>query len=141
MGCQGLRGSVRAPGGRAGAGPEPEPVPADRSRPAPGAGLAYLQRRRGAQERRERGQEEALRTAEDVDTAVRRVAAASRRLRVHPRAPGEHRLQVLNATYLVAHDRARELAALTRTLRERTGAHVELSGPWVPYSFVGEVGG
>ncbi|MEU8252524.1 GvpL/GvpF family gas vesicle protein [Nonomuraea sp. NPDC048916] len=28
---------------------------------------------------------------------------------------------------------------MARTLRKRTGADIELSGPWVPYSFVGEV--
>ncbi|MFF3485379.1 GvpL/GvpF family gas vesicle protein [Streptomyces sp. NPDC002701] len=112
---------------------------ADRSRPAPGAGLAYLNRRRGVQERRERSQHEALRTAEAVDTEVRGLATASRRLRVHPQPPGERRVQLLNATYLVAEHRAEELAVLTRTLRDRTGAQIELSGPWVPYSFVGEV--
>ena len=112
---------------------------ADRSRPAPGAGLAYLNRKRGAQQRRERSQDEALRAAEAVDTEVRGLATASRRLRPHPQPPGERRVQVLNATYLVAEHRSEELALLTRTLRDRTGAQIELSGPWVPYSFVGEV--
>ncbi|WRZ88257.1 GvpL/GvpF family gas vesicle protein [Streptomyces sp. NBC_01007] len=114
-------------------------TPTERSRPAPGAGLAYLNRKRGAQERRERIQDEALRTAEAVDTEVRGLATASRRLRPHAQPSGEHRVQVLNATYLVAAHRAGELALLTRTLRERTGVDIELSGPWVPYSFVGEV--
>ncbi|MCT9009218.1 GvpL/GvpF family gas vesicle protein [Streptomyces rhizosphaerihabitans] len=121
----------------------PTPVrhvtPTERSRPAPGAGLAYLNRKRGAQERRERIQDEALRTAEAVDTEVRGLATASRRLRPHAQPSGEHRVQVLNATYLVSARRAEELAVLTRTLRERTGVDIELSGPWVPYSFVGEV--
>ncbi|MEV7140153.1 GvpL/GvpF family gas vesicle protein [Streptomyces tauricus] len=112
---------------------------ADRTRPAPGAGLAYLNRKRGAQERRERGQNEALRIAEAVDAEVGGLAKASRRLRPQSQAAGERRVQVLNATYLVAEHRAEELARLTRTLRERTGARIELSGPWVPYSFVGEV--
>jgi hypothetical protein len=114
-------------------------APADRSRPAPGVGLAYLNRKRGAQERRERSQNEALRTAEAVDTEVRGLATASRRLRPHPQPSGDRRVQVLNATYLVAEHRAEELARLTRALREHTGAQIELSGPWVPYSFVGEV--
>ncbi|MFD5515647.1 GvpL/GvpF family gas vesicle protein [Streptomyces sp. NPDC127066] len=114
-------------------------TPAERSRPAPGAGLAYLNRKRGAQERRERIQDEALRTAEEVDTEVRGLATASRTLRPHVQPSGERRVQVLNATYLVAEHRADELALLTQTLRERTGAEIELSGPWVPYSFVGEV--
>ncbi|MEV8038153.1 GvpL/GvpF family gas vesicle protein [Streptomyces sp. NPDC002742] len=111
----------------------------ERSRPAPGAGLAYLNRKRGAQERRERIQDEALRTAEAVDAEVRGLATAARRLRPHAQPSGENRVHVLNATYLVAAERAEELALLTRTLRERTGMDIELSGPWVPYSFVGEV--
>ncbi|WP_328557731.1 MULTISPECIES: GvpL/GvpF family gas vesicle protein [unclassified Streptomyces] len=120
--------------------PVRQAVPAERSRPGPGAGLAYLNRKRGAQERREQIQDEALRTAEAVDTEVRSLATASRRLRPHAQPPsGERRVQVLNATYLVAEHRAEELALLTRALGERTGARIELSGPWVPYSFVGEV--
>ncbi|MEU2583516.1 GvpL/GvpF family gas vesicle protein [Streptomyces avermitilis] len=115
-------------------------APTERSRPAPGAGLAYLDRKRGLQERRERRQDEALRAAEAVDAEVRGLATASRRLRPHgSQAAGDRRVQILNATYLVAEHRADELALLARTLRERTGADIELSGPWVPYSFVGEV--
>lgn len=102
--------------------------------------LAYLDRKRGAQERRERRQEEALRTAEAVDAEVRSLATACRRLRLHATQPsGEQRVQVLNASYLVPESRADELTRLTQALRERTGAQIELSGPWVPYSFVGEV--
>jgi hypothetical protein len=116
------------------------PAATERSRPAPGAGLAYLNRKRGVQERRERRQAEALRTADLVDAEVGRLATASRRLRPHgPQLPGERRVQILNATYLVPEHRADEFALLTQTLRERTGAQIELSGPWVPYSFVGEV--
>jgi hypothetical protein len=74
-----------------------------------------------------------------VDVQIRGLATASRRLRPHLQPSEDRRVQVLNATYLVAEHRAEELALLTRTLRERTGAHIELSGPWVPYSFVGEV--
>lgn len=115
-------------------------TPAGRSRPAPGAGLAYLERKRGVQERRERSQDEALQVAESVDAEVRLLATASRRLRPHgPQLSGEQRIQVLNATYLVAEHRTDELTLLAQSLRERTGVQVELSGPWVPYSFVGEV--
>lgn len=114
--------------------------PADRARPAPGAGLAYLDRKRGMQARREQRQEEALRMAETVDAEFQKVAAAARRLRPHsPELAGDHRVQVLNATYLVAERRSGELAALTRMLQDSTGTQIELSGPWVPYSFVGEV--
>lgn len=74
-----------------------------------------------------------------MDEQVGRLATVSRRLRPHPQPSTDRRVQILNATYLVAEHRSEELALLTRTLRERTGAEIELSGPWVPYSFVGEV--
>ncbi|EGE42685.1 GvpL/GvpF family gas vesicle protein [Streptomyces griseus] len=111
-----------------------------REAPAAGAGLAYLNRRRGVQERRERRREQALSVAESVDAELRELAAASRRLRTHGAVPGgDGRVHVLNATYLVAEHRSDELDALVRGLGERTGARIELTGPWVPYSFVGEV--
>ncbi|MBM7440326.1 GvpL/GvpF family gas vesicle protein [Streptomyces sp. HB132] len=126
--------------------PDPKPAPlraetpTARSRPTPGAGLAYLERKRGVQAQRERRHEDALRVAEAVDAAFRNLAASGRRLRLHsPEPAGQGRVQVLNATYLVAEHRTAELDALSRTLRDETGAGIELSGPWVPYSFVGEV--
>lgn len=119
--------------------PDPDPTPAPVAT-APGAGLAYLNRKRGIQERREWRREEALRLAESVDGELQPFAASSRRLRSPgPAAQGVRRPQMLNATYLIAEHRAQEFALLVDTLRERTGAEIELSGPWVPYSFVGEV--
>ncbi|MEU5969427.1 GvpL/GvpF family gas vesicle protein [Streptomyces globisporus] len=125
--------------------PEPGPV-ADSPAPeatggrAPGAGLAYLNRKRGAQARREKIREQALDVADSVDAELRGLAAASRRLRTHGAAlSGDQRVHVLNATYLVADERAHEVGRLVAALSERTGAQIELSGPWVPYSFVGEV--
>jgi hypothetical protein len=123
-----------------GAAPAAPAASTVRTRPAPGAGLAYLDRKRGIQQRREQHRDDALRIAEVVDAEVRQLATAFRRLRPHaPQLSGERDVQVLNATYLLADRRADELALLTQTLRERTGARIELSGPWVPYSFVGEV--
>lgn len=131
---------VRRPEQNEGGAQRRPAVPADRPRPAPGAGLAYLDRKRGMQARREQRQEEDLRVAETVDAEFQKVAAAARRLRPHaPEFAGSPRVQVLNATYLVAERRAGVLEKLTRVLRDSTGAHIELSGPWVPYSFVGEV--
>lgn len=128
----------------------PEPCPASeepvreaaggRRAPAPGAGLAYLNTKRGVQARREMRREQALDVAESVDAELRGLAAASRRLRTHGAAlSGDQRVHVLNAAYLVADDRADEVGLLVEALGERTGAQIELSGPWVPYSFVGEV--
>lgn len=116
------------------------PSPDGRAAPAPGAGRAYLDRKRNLRNQRDRHQEDGVRIAEAVDADVSGLAAASRRLPPHGmRVPEDRRTQILNATYLVAEDRAVELARLTRALQDRTGAQIELSGPWVPYSFVGEV--
>ncbi|WP_405896324.1 GvpL/GvpF family gas vesicle protein [Streptomyces sp. NBC_00727] len=108
--------------------------------PAAGVGRAYLDRKRSLRDRRERHRTDALRVADAVDADVGALATASRRLPPHRAGvPDERGTQVLNATYLVAEERAAELARLAQNLRKRTGAQVELSGPWVPYSFVGEV--
>ncbi|MFI6605796.1 GvpL/GvpF family gas vesicle protein [Streptomyces sp. NPDC050507] len=113
---------------------------ATRTRPATGAGRAYLERKRNLHSRRERRQADSLRVADAVDADVSRLATESRRLRPHGGGVGDdRRVQVLNATYLVAGHRAAELDLLVAELRRRTGAHIEVSGPWVPYSFVGEV--
>ncbi|GAA2593330.1 GvpL/GvpF family gas vesicle protein [Streptomyces tubercidicus] len=119
-----------------------EPASARTDSPAgTGAGRAYLQRKRGQHRAREQHHDRTLRLAEDIDTELSRLAAAARRLRLHGQeATGEeHRVQILNATYLVAASAAEELRAAVAGLRRRTGAHIEMSGPWVPYSFVGEV--
>ncbi|MEV0573213.1 MULTISPECIES: GvpL/GvpF family gas vesicle protein [unclassified Streptomyces] len=134
---------VYAPVSRSAGDDTPEEQPAaaaDRARPAPGAGRAYLERKRNLQSQREERQAASLRVADVVDADVSRIATESRRLRPHGNgAVGDGRVQVLNATYLVAGQRAAELDLLVAGLRERTGAHIEVSGPWVPYSFVGEV--
>ncbi|MEU1368429.1 GvpL/GvpF family gas vesicle protein [Streptomyces sp. NPDC005803] len=128
------------PGGGGAAPPLRPSAPVDRTRPAPGAGRAYLDRKRNQRAQREQRQEDSLRIADAVDADVSRIATASRRLRPHGQgSAGGPRVQVLNATYLVAEHRSGELQALAAGLRERTGAEIEVSGPWVPYSFVGEV--
>ncbi|SOE15768.1 Gas vesicle synthesis protein GvpL/GvpF [Streptomyces sp. 2323.1] len=106
-----------------------------------GAGRAYLERKRGLHQAREQRHDRALQTAEDVDAALSRLATAARRLRPHGQemTGAASRRQILNAAYLLPHDRAEELAEAVETWRTRTGAQIELSGPWVPYSFVGEV--
>ncbi|MGW7486422.1 GvpL/GvpF family gas vesicle protein [Streptomyces sp. NPDC054786] len=116
------------------------PLPGGDGAPG-GAGRAYLQRKRGLRQAREHHHDRALQTAEDIDAALTRLATATRRLRPHgPELTGEkHRLQVLNATYLLPAVRAKRLLDSVERLRHRTGAEVEVSGPWVPYSFVGEV--
>ncbi|MFI9047176.1 GvpL/GvpF family gas vesicle protein [Streptomyces sp. NPDC053427] len=119
----------------------PAASPRNESGAGIGAGRAYLQRKRGLHQAREQHHDRTLRIAEDVDAALSGLATASRRLGLHSQeATGErHRLQILNATYLVAATMDEELRTAVEDLRRRTGAHIEMSGPWVPYSFVGEV--
>ncbi|MEU6118680.1 GvpL/GvpF family gas vesicle protein [Streptomyces sp. NPDC047117] len=121
-------------------GGAPEP-PRSGSGRAAGAGRAYLERKRGMHQARERHHDRTLQTAEDIDAELRNWASASQRLRTHGQeVTGErNRVQILNAAYLVAGRRERELADAVEGLRGRTGAQIELSGPWAPYSFVGEV--
>ncbi|WP_329459585.1 GvpL/GvpF family gas vesicle protein [Streptomyces sp. NBC_01497] len=119
---------------------EPPRTPGIRDTPAPGAGRAYLERKRGLHQEREQCHTDALRTADTVDSALLVLAAAGRRLRAHGQKTSEARgVQVLNATYLVEADRAGEFGEAVRSLQGRTGASIEMTGPWVPYSFAGEV--
>ncbi|MGW7618771.1 GvpL/GvpF family gas vesicle protein [Streptomyces antimycoticus] len=113
--------------------PAPEAAPAD----GPASGRAYLDRVRTRQRSREQHHTLTLRAAERVDTAVRSLAVAARRLRPHGvEVTGKHRTHVLNAAYLLDLGRERELrAALASLRRDETDIQIELSGPWAPYSF------
>ncbi|QKV92885.1 GvpL/GvpF family gas vesicle protein [Streptomyces sp. NA02950] len=108
---------------------------------APGAaaasGRAYLEQIRGRQRGREERRGAALRAAERVDTVVRGLAVATRRLRPHgAEVTGPRRTHVLNAAYLVDRGRERQVrAALASLRRDETAVEIELSGPWAPYSF------
>lgn len=128
-------GSPRPPADPPPDGPQPD------AKSAPGAGRAYLERKRGLHRAREHRHDRALQTAEDVDAALSRLATAARRLRTHGQemTGTAARRQILNAAYLLPHERTEDLAAAVAAWRARTGAEIELSGPWVPYSFVGEV--
>ncbi|MCT2594762.1 GvpL/GvpF family gas vesicle protein [Streptomyces sp. N2-109] len=103
-------------------------------------GHAYLERVRGARDEREQRQEAGLAAADAVDRALRKVAVAGRRLRSHdPALNPEHGVQLLNAAYLVDQERAAELMGAIEQLRrspEHRGIELEVTGPWVPYSFV-----
>ncbi|MGW7598654.1 GvpL/GvpF family gas vesicle protein [Streptomyces antimycoticus] len=121
--------------------PAPEAAPADgpANGPAngPASGRAYLDRVRTRQRSREQHHTLTLRAAERVDSAVRSLAVAARRLRPHGvEVTGKHRTQVLNVAYLLDLGRERELqAALASLRRDETDLQIELSGPWAPYSF------
>lgn len=104
-----------------------------------GAGRAYLSRVRGREQERLSRQDTARAAAARVHEAVREVAVGAVHRRPHgPRVTGHDRVQVMNAAYLVEEARQSGLAALVRALGEEfapAGVDVELSGPWVPYSF------
>ena len=121
------------------AAPPAPPTPPDPCAPQaarPGDGRAYLARRRAEHQARASRQHDAQRIADTVDEALRVLAAAARRLRPHTaRLTGERTPQVLNAAYLVAKEHEAAFLRSVAALRRRTGARIDVSGPWVPYSF------
>ncbi|MEU7967857.1 GvpL/GvpF family gas vesicle protein [Streptomyces sp. NPDC049097] len=106
---------------------------------APGAGRAYLERVRGTHRAREESRRAALQAAEETDAALRDLAVAARRLRLQDQQLDDcRRAQVLNGAYLVDESQSARFTQAVAAQRRRTGALIELSGPWVPYSFAGE---
>ncbi len=113
------------------------PPPAGPSRtPGAGTGRDYLARRRAEHRAREGRRHDAERVADTVDAGLGVLASSSRRLR--PQAAhltGVRTPQVLNAAYLVAREHEAAFLRAVAALRRRTGARIDVSGPWVPYSF------
>ncbi|MFD9206036.1 GvpL/GvpF family gas vesicle protein [Streptomyces sioyaensis] len=122
----------------AAAPPAPTPAPARGSASASvGSGRAYLQQRR-AQRRHHR---DAYRAAGAVAGAVPDRVSALARARVAHRpqqgdlasGPGEN---ISNEAYLVPAERTGQFhQALTGLADDVPGVHVEITGPWAPYSF------
>lgn len=116
----------------------PDPAPATGSASVPvSPGRAYLQQRR-AQRRHHR---DAYRAAGAVAGAVPDRVSALARARVAHRpqqgdlasGPGEN---ISNEAYLVPADRTGQFhQALTGLADDAPGVHVEITGPWAPYSF------
>ena len=105
-------------------------------------GTAYLQRRRAQLTAQADARQEAMAGARAVHAELSRLAVSARLY--PPQAPsltGQAAHMVLNATYLVADERAAEFAAAVDDL---TGRHrsvrLGLTGPWPAYSFAGESG-
>ncbi|MFQ6192798.1 GvpL/GvpF family gas vesicle protein [Streptomyces sp. NPDC000405] len=136
------RDSATAPATGGDGGPKAPAAESDqaRSAAAPGIGRAYL-RRRGAERRADEDR------ARQADDAVRQIhtalAASAEAAHLHP--PQNSSLSVhpgrnlLNASYLVRRDDDSAFTAKVRAQVERapaSGLMVELTGPWVPYSFV-----
>ncbi|WP_328540281.1 GvpL/GvpF family gas vesicle protein [Streptomyces sp. NBC_00344] len=105
----------------------------------PGSGRDYLSRVRERQRAAEQRHDEALQAADRVDRALRLISAASVRRRPHStEITGKERPQIMNAAYLIAKEREHELVTAVDSLRRRPEfrhVDIDLSGPWVPYSF------
>ncbi|TYB41323.1 GvpL/GvpF family gas vesicle protein [Actinomadura chibensis] len=108
--------------------------------PSPGAGKAYLLRRQRERRRREDAGRRAAEHAGTVHADLADLAVASRRHAPQdPRLSGRPGTQVLNAAYLLDDDRVEDFLAAARAAGERlAGVEVEVTGPWPPYSFIGE---
>ncbi|MEV6759006.1 GvpL/GvpF family gas vesicle protein [Streptomyces sp. NPDC051214] len=125
--------------GRKPAPQTPQESPARDEAPAP-SGRAYLARLRERGQERDDRRQRALDAAELLDRAVLSIADATVRRRPHgAEIVGRDRTQILNAAYLVPEQSGPEFNALLDRLRaapEFEGCEVEVTGPWVPYSFV-----
>lgn len=104
------------------------------------SGRAYLARLRERGQERDHRRQRAVDAAELLDRAVLSVADATVRRRPHgAEIVGRGRTQIMNAAYLVPTRSGAELMELIDRLRaapEFEGCEVEVTGPWVPYSFV-----
>jgi gas vesicle protein GvpL/GvpF len=110
---------------------EPEPE----VDPAAGPGAAYLMRRRAARDRATEGGQRVRDVAEEVHRRLSALAVGSRRYPPQdPRLTGYHDEMVLNAAYLVEHDRAGDLTCAVEDV-DAPGLRLETTGPWAPYSF------
>jgi hypothetical protein len=119
-------------GGRSGAAAAPGPA-------AENPGQAYLNRVREREHDRRTRQDAAFGVARHVHDVAAGFAVASVQRRLHgTEITGRDRSQTLNAAYLVDDTQAPRLVAAVRALDgafTEADAHVEVSGPWVPYSF------
>ncbi|WP_308252340.1 GvpL/GvpF family gas vesicle protein [Pseudonocardia sp. KRD291] len=99
-------------------------------------GTEYLRRRRAAVGAAERAMRSARESADALHDVASEAAVRSRRHRVHDTAlTGRTDQMVLNGAYLV--DRARSGEWRAAVDRAAPGeVTVEITGPWIPYSFV-----
>lgn len=105
------------------------------------SGTAYLLRRKRALEHRELAHGAAAAAAERIHTLLLRCATDGKRKPVADNRLSERaRWTVLNGTYLVDDVRVAEFRALVDELaRDTAGIELEITGPWPPYSFAGDV--
>jgi hypothetical protein len=102
----------------------------------PRSGAEYLRRRRRELREGDLTLEEAQQAAEEVHATVGALAEATRTHRLQdPALTGSTERMVLNGAYLVPVEAVGDLQALVDSLAEHPRLRVELTGPWVPYSF------
>ena len=98
------------------------------------SGTAYLMRRRAQLTAQERAHSAATTAAERIHTTLLGYAVDGKQ------KPPRNRTTVLNGTYLVERDLMRAFRAAVAELGETlTGIELEVTGPWPPYSFTGDV--
>lgn len=102
-----------------------------------GAGVAYLQRKRESTQRLAQSEERARQLAEEIHTTLAQHSVASRRLPAQdPRLTGHEGVMTLNGAYLVPVEKCDAFTATVRALsQEHPDAHLDVGGPWPPYSF------
>ncbi|GII92870.1 GvpL/GvpF family gas vesicle protein [Sinosporangium siamense] len=113
--------------------PVEEPAGARHGGESPGT--AYLKRRQASLQGQEQDRRRAAAVAEEIHDALTAFAVAGRRHRTQdPQLSGRRETMLLNGAYLVDEERGEEFARVVDGLRG-PGVELELTGPWVPYSF------
>ena len=103
----------------------------------PRSGAEYLRARRRALREGNDSQEAAINAAERFHEAAEALASDSRRHRLQDASlSGSSDPMVLNGAYLVAEADAEAFRELVESWAGRSEVRLELTGPWVPYSFV-----
>lgn len=119
--------------------PPPAEGQAEAATKSSSPGTAYLKKRQASLRTREEEWRRATGRAEHIHDILRSVAVASRRHPPQdPELSGRTEWMALNASYLVDRERSAEFGRLVDSLRGE-GIDVELTGPWVPYSFTAPI--
>ena len=105
------------------------------------SGTAYLLRRRRQLASQEDAYRVAAAAAEHIHAALLQHAVDGKRKPASdPSLSGRDGWTVLNGTYLVARDRVEVFREAVAALdRQSAGIELEITGPWPPYSFAGDV--
>lgn len=109
----------------------------DSTRTSGGPGAAYLRRRRDELSAVDDARRAAAASARAVHGGLALLATAAKLRPPQDRdLSGRPGRMILNASYLVADERASDFGAAVDSLAERhPGVNVERTGPWPPYSF------